>query len=167
MPYATHWKHTRKHCPNLIPNELDFQHFGKNEATYRNGTAAIKVIFSEIQILHWESLIDLYSDYYRQYMEAEYPRLIVRFEDMLLQPKRVLAQVAECVGTVVAAEWSYQTESSKGHGSHTTFVSAITKTGDAQRRVAGMTTEDLMYATNHLDNEIIRIFQYNIPDHVL
>ncbi len=111
--------------------------------------------------------MDLYSDYYRQYLEADYPRLIVRFEDMLLQPRRVLAQVAECVGTTVAKQWKYQTESSKGHGSHTTFAAAITKTGDAQRRVAGMTEEDLAYATEHLDSEVMERFQYQIPEQVL
>ena len=150
----------------MIPNELDYQHFGRDEPTFRNGTVAIEVRFSDVQILHWESLIDLYSDYYRQYLEVDYPRLMVRFEDMLLQPRRVLAQVAECVGATIAETWKYQTESSKGHGSHTTFAAAITKTGDAQRRVAGMTAEDLVYAAAHLDTEVIQRFQYNVPDRI-
>ena len=166
MPYAAHWNKPARHCPNLVPNEIDYQRWGAKEPhKYVNGSVPVKVIFSKTQIMYWDSLIDLYNDHYRQYLLAtDYPRLMVRFEDMLLLPTQVLQRVADCAGTKVADVISYQTGSAKGHGSHTTFLKAIQKTGDPERRRAGMTPQDLAYAREHLDPELLQQFHYQVPE---
>ena len=88
---------------------------------------------------------------------------MVRFEDMLFMPEMIVKQMAACAGVDLSPTFHFQTKSSKSHGGHTDFVHAITKTGDAVRRRAGLTNEDLAYAAKHLDPELMRIFSYSMP----
>jgi hypothetical protein len=80
----------------------------------------VDIKFDKASKFHWESLVDLWNDWYRQYLEADYPRLIVRFEDLLFQAPAVMQQISECMGVDFNEEtFKYQTKSAKGHGSHT------------------------------------------------
>lgn len=88
---------------------------------------------------------------------------MVRFEDMLFMPGMIVKQMAACAGVDLSPTFHFQTGSSKGHGSHTSFVNAITKTGDAVRRSAGLTDDDMAYAAKHLDPELMRTFSYTMP----
>lgn len=162
QPYAAKWEHTRQHCPNLVPSPADRKKFGAD--AFANDTVPIKVIFDKDQKFYWPSIVHLYNDYYLQYLkDADYPRLMVRFEDMLLMPHAVLEQIAQCVGVATAEHLKFQTGSSKGHGSHTNFVNAIVKTGNIERRTMGMTREDILFAAEHLDKELLETFQYTVP----
>ena len=154
----------KKHCPNLVPTAQDYKRLGGNES-FPNGTVPVKVIFSKEQIFHWDSLIHLYNDYYRQYLHntPPYPRLVVRFEDMLLMPQILLKHIAECVGVEPTDHFKYQTGSAKGHGSHANFLKAILKTADAERRVEGLTKDDILFAQEHLDAELMKAFRYHVP----
>jgi hypothetical protein len=53
--------------------------------------------------------------------DHNYPRLIVRFEDMLLYAPYVLEQIASCVGTTIRTDFQYQTGEAKSHGTFSTF----------------------------------------------
>ena len=104
-----------------------------------NDTFPVKVLFDEKQVIHWDSLIHLYNDWYLQYIrtlssnndttstdnqhqyndlrdDTNYPRLIVRFEDMLLYAPYILQQIASCVGTTVPSNFKYQVGEAKSHG---------------------------------------------------
>ncbi|GKY92989.1 hypothetical protein MPSEU_000267500 [Mayamaea pseudoterrestris] len=157
--YAAHWKSRPAHCPNLVPDEDDRKRFG-NEI---NDTFPVKVIFDEHQKFHWDSLAHLWSDWYNYYLKATYPRLIFRFEDMILHAPTIMKIIADCAGTTVPDAFTFQSGSSKSHGSGTTFLKVVEKTGDAALRVARMSTEDLIYAKEHLDENLMRIFQYSYP----
>jgi len=123
------------------------------------------VVFDKkTQILSWPSLVHLWSDWYRQYLEADYPRLFVRFEDMLFHGPTLVGIIANCTGASVPDEFRRQTNNAKGHGSNTNFLSAIMKTGDAKRRIQQMTKQDLEFAKANLDKDLMRIFEYNIPE---
>ena len=109
-------------------------------------------------------LVSFYNDYYQQYLrKADYPRLMVRFEDMLLMPHAVLKAISDCAGVEMTSQISFQTTSSKGHGSKTNFVHAIAKTGNAARRTQLMTADDLELARTVLDSDILETFQYQLP----
>jgi hypothetical protein len=113
---------------------------------------------------HWESLVDLWNDWYRQYLEADFPRLIVRFEDMLYQAPAVTQKISDCMGVDFNAEtFKYQTKSAKGHGSQTDFLHAVIKSGSETARKKGMTVADLRFTAQHLDVDLMRIFQYQTP----
>jgi len=63
-PYAAKWKHGKKHCPNLVEED---------------GSSVNVSIGYPGQTAHWDSLVHLWSDWYNQYLAADYPRLLVRY----------------------------------------------------------------------------------------
>ncbi|KAL7565791.1 hypothetical protein ACA910_015571 [Epithemia clementina (nom. ined.)] len=188
--YAAFWKHGPHRCPNLVPSEHDHHlfkqvdwdksklHNRRDKDKLSNSTKGRKrvhanddevtetfqvvVKFDTNDIEFFDSLIDLWNDWYRPYWEnkQKYPRLMVRFEDMLLHAPEVLAKVGECIGVPLKKSFKYQTDSAKFHGSHTTFYTAITKTADESKRKLGLTLKDKIYAAKHLDPELMHAFQY-------
>lgn len=161
-PYAANWKRTRLHCPNLVPTPHDHSKYA-TALRETNNTFPVTVHFDKAQVFTWASLIHLYSDWYRQYLDAPYPRLLVRFEDMLWQAPTILERIATCVGTQRANPVAYQVKASKGHGSGTGLVKAILKSGNATLRYGQLTNEDLQYANQHVDHELLERVQYSIP----
>jgi hypothetical protein len=162
-PYAAHWKKTRLHCPNLVPTEHDLQRFGP-ELAATNHTFNVTVHFDTNQVIHWKSLIDLYNDWYLQYfINATYPRLIVRFEDMLLHAPTILQVIGRCVGVDASSTFKFQVNSAKQHGSHTDFMSALLKSGNRDARVRNMTSEDIQFAVQNLDPYLMETMQYQMP----
>jgi hypothetical protein len=125
----------------------------------------VKVQFPEYT-LQFDSLLHLYSDYYQQYLRAEYSRLFVRFEDMLIDAPGVLSQIAECTGIPFdpIQKMMWKTQSSKKHGSGTTFLEAIWKTADRIDRIKSLTPEDLQYVHRYMDPELLHLFQYQLPN---
>jgi hypothetical protein len=161
--YAAHWKRTKQHCPNLVPTALDLKKF-KMDLKDSNNQFNVSVYFDKNQILHWDSLVHLYNDWYRQYLvEADYPRLLVRFEDVLLHAPAIVRQIADCAGAEVSTDFAYQITSAKQHGSHTTFVKAVLKSGNASARLHNLTADDLAYAAKHLDAELLTAMHYSVP----
>lgn len=69
-PYAAHWKHDQAHCPNFVPNEIDSAKFPRAQSF------PVMVKFDEKDIVTFDSLVHLWSEWYRQYLEADYPLLI-------------------------------------------------------------------------------------------
>jgi hypothetical protein len=158
-PYAAHWKYRSKHCPNLVADEADLIKFPEINRTF-----PLKVIFDKNQTMHWDSLVHLWSNWYDLYLKATYPRLIVRFEDMLIHGPTIMKNIADCAGVTTPDVFQYQTGSAKGHGSGTTFLKALEKTGDPIKRKARMTKDDLEYAKEHLDSNLMKVFQYSHPE---
>lgn len=132
--------------------------------TSPTGAVPVLIKFDKTSKFHWDSLVDLWNDWYRQYLEADYPRLMVRFEDLLFQAPAVMKQISDCMGVDFnASQFEYQIKSAKGHGSHTDFLHAIIKSGNETARKKGMTVQDLTFAAQHLDVDLMRIFQYQSP----
>lgn len=161
-PYSARWRETAEHCPNLVPNDSDRSHFPVITKNH-NRTVPVKIVFSKESVVKWDSLILLWNDWYRQYMNAEYPVLMVRFEDLLFGPAVMLQHIATCVGVNVANPIRYQVESSKRHGSQTDLVHAVIKYGHSNGRLRNLTNDDLAYAVETLDDDLIRTFQYQMP----
>lgn len=86
-----------------------------------------------------------------------------RFEDMLIHGPKVMKIIADCTGTTVPDVYSLQTQSAKGHGSGTGFLKAIFKTGNATARTNQMTADDIQFAAENLDAELMKTFLYSIP----
>ena len=136
---------------------------------YGNGLAnatsfRVKVIFDKDDVEFFDSLADLWSEWYDYYFKATYPRLIIRFEDMLLQAPAIMAKIAECVGTEPRDPIEYQTGSAKAHGSHTDFLKAILKSADSEKRRKSLEPRDLEYARAKLKPDLMEAFEYNLLD---
>ena len=158
-PYATFWRHGKHHCPNLVASEGDRKEYKQ----VPKESFEVKIKFDKNMHYKSKSLVHLWSEWYRQYLEVDYPVLLVRFEDLVFQPVTVLREIADCVDGVLNDKIVYQVKSSKAHGSGTDYTKAIIKTADTKARPNNMTAADLAFAQQHLDPELMELFHYHFP----
>ena len=93
-PYAAKWIHNEHHCPVLVPAEHDFEHHGtqllvessdshdnnnnNNINPGQNRSSVPVTIGYPRKAAKFESMAHLWSQWYNEYLDADYPRLIVR-----------------------------------------------------------------------------------------
>ncbi|KAL7565086.1 hypothetical protein ACA910_005094 [Epithemia clementina (nom. ined.)] len=160
-PYLLHWDHGADHCPNLVDEG-------------RTSVPTKLALGQRLQFRRaWDSLVHVWSEWYCEYYDADFPRLMIRFEDILFHTPQVMDAIRRCAG----GEWknshfNYQTASSKGGKKYfedikpqTSMLSAIIKYGqDNGRRTRNMTKYDLIFARKHLDQRLMDAFHYIHPD---
>lgn len=122
--YEAKWRHTLKHCPNLVPNEHD------KGRTPGEGAMKVKVKFATKHIgdepipdktnrtfVDYDSLVHLWNEWYNQWLHAtDFPRLMVRFEDLLFHAEETVSKVCACGGGTMRPKFRYVEESAKGEG---------------------------------------------------
>jgi len=97
---------------------------------------------------------------YLQYLKADYPRLMIRFEDVLYRQEDVIRKIRECIGADTNKSFVFRTSSPKWHGDPTDFVRALEKYATESLRCRGLNNDDRRYASEHLDPQLMRIFHY-------
>lgn len=147
-PYSAEWDHDDTHCPNLVDANVNIQY--------------------KAFLQQHESLIHFWNDWYQDYITATFPRLIVRFEDVVFHPKEITQKVCECAGGKLKARgFKYIVDSAKKGAAHgtdkTSYTDAIVKYGRETGRYKGMEQEDLTYAANHVDSNLMTWFNYQYP----
>jgi hypothetical protein len=121
-----------------------------------------------------ESLAHMWKDWYAEYYNetvADWPRLMVRLEDLVFYPHETLKQICDCVeGTYVGEEnLSLSMDSAKGiqpdkiHGSDKTGLVQAMISHVLKNRTEGMTVEDADFAKTTLENSVMQIFGYKPP----
>jgi hypothetical protein len=168
--YQANWYHTEQHCPNLVPNRFDF---GNRGITPNSGPINVNVRYTDdrSRISHHKGLTGLWNDWYAEYEEAgdEFPRLMIRYEDLLFHQKEVMTHICDCAGGELKNQHRMQLKdtSAKGnYGVHTGssgLLSAIQRYGRAVQRVDGMTIDDKKYAEKALNPEFMKMFGYSYP----
>ena len=177
--YAMEWTHTntkeitdlqQQHCPNFIPNQIDYN---LDESLYDNSTVPVTIHYAEFDRMH-DSLIDHWNEYYKEYyQQSRFPRVMVRFEDLVFHPKQVIQKVCECAGGTLKDEHGFQyiVNSAKitdGHGDDKTgYVDAIIRYGSKRFprwQSGGMTDSDRQYVMEHIDAEMMNYFRYPYPE---
>lgn len=175
--YGAYWPHDEKHCPNIVPNEVDrkilHDHPNKwGEAFVANDGRSVNVTVQYAAFdQHHNSLLEFWNDWYRDYVRAPFPRLIVRFEDVVFHPKLVTQTVCECAGGEMNQNkpFKYIVDSAKkgaahgAEGQRTSYVDALVKYGTEAGRYKGFEAADLEYAKQHLDPDLMRLFGYKLP----
>lgn len=168
-PYAAKWSH-RGHCPNLALDDKEKRMGGRDNGV--DGGVPVSVAFGPMQqnVTHHDSLAGLWNDWYGDYYDiTDYPRLIVRFEDIMISPKEVVTKVCECGGGKLkdANNFVMVADSAKGsvgaHKGASGLVSALTRYGDPKKRTQGLTEADLDYAREHLRSDLMEAFGYAHP----
>jgi hypothetical protein len=149
------------HCPNLVPSWKDKKYHGIERLKTFNVTVRAKEDDSRFTS-HYDSLTDLWTKWNRQYFDADYPRLIIRFEDTLFHAEKVMKLVGQCAGLPTATPFKYRLAAGKDHGNSTDFVTAMAKYGTSNGRYAGLIPKDLKHARITLDPELMSIFHYQI-----
>jgi len=116
--YAAHWYHVvPDHCPNFVPNHVEREWFNKNKKEirkhYNNDVWKVDNVFNKANYTldkdviplwvryHSEnrehtSLAHMWADWYNDYYQADYPRLLVRLEDLVFYPHETLKAICDC-----------------------------------------------------------------------
>lgn len=164
--YAAYWHRDNantKHCPNLL------KHYNNEN----NDTVPLTIKYKEFDT-HHDSMVDFWNDWYNDYIKAPFPRLIVRFEDVIFHPKEVTKLACECAGGKLnkpnkrtGQNFVYITESAKKGAAHgtekTSYIDAIVKYGTIKGRYNGFYSEDLKFAKENLDPNLVNLFGYKLP----
>ena len=163
-PYSIRWHHNSRHCPNLQPTPEDIQEFA-----FTTPTVPVRIKYSDKDVYKWDSLAHLWSDWNRQYYDTpSYPRIMVRFEDLLFHPRTVTETLCACAGGELRSttKFRYYVDSAKfgpGHGEvKTSLLTALIRYGHGHRRGRNMTQQDFLVARQYLDHELMETFHYNV-----
>ena len=163
--YAADWPHSREHCPNLILNEVDRAHNILGDAV--TGRATVTVSYKQTNITEYDTLVGFWNDWYGDYVAVDdFPRIIVRYEDILFHTTEVVQQICKCGGGKMKTNEtvSLLAASAKGsegaHAGANGLLSAILRYGNPSARVESMTKEDLDFAGSHLRKDLMSVFRY-------
>ena len=173
--YEAKWSHTNKHCPNLVPtvdDKLRYRHLQEKE------TVPVTISYSttkHFNVTH-DSLAHHWNEWYNLYFSSSFPRIVVRFEDLLFYGEEVTETLCECGGGVPREDrkfphFVYVSESAKlgtaAHGNHKTgLLDALIKYGNDDHRLDHLTPEDLALAAKILDPKLMEYFGYTNPSTV-
>lgn len=171
--YTARWKHHKDHCPNLIPNDVDKDHHFVTDEDHekdlkRNGIP-ISIDYNP-NTSHYAHMADAWNTWNGAYIDADFPRLIIRFEDLLLHARAVITEICRCYGGTLVNETHIQyiaTSAKKpehGHSGATSgFVEALLLYSNATNRVKSFTREDLLFANKTLNQTIMTLLSYSQP----
>lgn len=114
--------------------------------------------------VEYTSLVQVWNEFYGSYVDATYPRLIVRQEDVLLQMPKVVEKIRKCIGGYSKHE-SFRTLQApvKTHGNSgpSDLSSQIRRI--AKRPVSNMSRAEVLYTRSNLSPMLMDLFQYKIP----
>lgn len=166
--YSMNWPHDdARHCPNLVPNQVDIE---IDPLLQNKKSIPVHINYSGDVTRRHDSLVHHWNEWYNSYYNALYPRLIVRFEDVVFHPQEVVKRVCECAGGALQNhKFKFVIDSAKHGEAHgaaeekTGYLRAIIKYGSDQERWKGMTKEDLSFAKTNLDPQLMRTFGYLSP----
>lgn len=158
--YEVRWPHREgSMCPNLAE--------GRNkDGTVRK--VRVKVRYEEA--LFFDSLADYWAQWYKEYLEADYPRLIVRFEDIQYHARELVEAVCQCAGAEAREDdglFRYVVDSAKwgaAHQSKSNMISAMVKYGTDEHRFDGMKNLDWEVAEEVFQPELMNLLGYEIPE---
>lgn len=152
--YTAKWNRSRNNCPNL---------YDGNEVNAKFGPGPS----------HHLSLAHMWNDWNRAYFNATYPRLMIRFEDVVFFPKETARKICTCVGGKLLTPkendgiFHYVIDSAltgAGHGGaqkRNGLIDAWIKYG--KPRNITFSASDMKYAESHLDTDMMETFRWNIP----
>merc|ERR1712032_1453311 len=104
--YSALWFHTEKHCPNLIANSYDNKPSGQ--------IIPFTIGYSKMTYKYM-SMVQAWNNWYKDVLQTSFPRLIIRFEDLLFRTEETTRKVCECAGgKFYDKPFKYVEDSAKG-----------------------------------------------------
>ena len=165
--YTAFWIHSSQHCPNLVPIEQELKR-RKRHGNPNKGPPPVRVRYNSLNTTH-TSLVHMWNDWYDEYIQADFPRVFVRMEDLVFHARNVTDTVCQCVGgqlkrkkIVYLQESAKKGDTTKGQY-ETTLLDAMIRYGSLNR-TEGMTQHDAAYARTALHRDLMDMFSYTIPD---
>ena len=172
--YYTNWPHTKQHCPNLMPDKTDVMLFSEHRGVKPNEQIPVRVHFSDEIRGKYQSMTDMWNDWNNEYLttgskggEQDFPRIMVRYEDLLYYPVEVVTKLCECLEGKTRKDFVLISEPAKGNqgvheGSHG-YQAAFIRYSDELQRLDNYHTQDLDYAKESLDENLMKLFGYKHP----
>jgi len=137
-------------------------HLAKN----KNEPIGVTVTYSKGIVRH-ATLLDFWNDWYRDWMQiSSYPRIVIRYEDLVFHAEEVIGKVCECAGGEMRdGPFRHRDDSAKGEGgSHkggSGFLKAVIKYGNETFRDGVLSnTIDRSYFREHVDELLMTTFGY-------
>ena len=119
-------------------------------------------------------MTDMWNDWNIEYLttgvkggEKDFPRVMVRYEDLLYHPVEVVTKLCKCLEGETRKDFVLISEPAKGNegvheGSHG-YQDAFLRHLDELQRLDNYGTQDLDYAKQSLDENLIKLFGYKHP----
>jgi len=159
QPYAVHWRdrgHDDFYCPAIVHRDNETQEV---LVTYGSGNQM------------YESIAHLWNRWNRGWYDSmAFPRLMVRMEDLIFYPDKVIPEVCSCAGgSMMHKRIKIPFESAKantsGHAQQhsKTYLQAVIKYGNV-RTWDRFPMWDHIAARFILDKELLDVFGYEHPD---
>lgn len=138
----------------------------------------VHIKYGEGNVQELLSLAHYYSEWYEEYMKADFPRIMVRFEDLFFHGEDVTRAMCNCGGGVPrpdnwqSGQFTHDVSESAKKGVHAHgdiakrtnhLVGALIKYGSFANRTNSMTIEDLVAARRYHDPEIMKASGYRHP----
>jgi hypothetical protein len=161
--YTVKWPHSTEQCPHLVSRK------DPHIVQRPSEPVPVNVTYAEHRTEYHDSLAHLWNDWYNDYKNANYPRLMVRFEDLIFHPKKMTKLICECAGGELQLPFTYIVNSAKqgpGHGKkseRTGMVLAWIRYGKKPQVMGGFHSADYHAATKFLDQDIMNTFGYSHP----
>ncbi|CAM9298465.1 unnamed protein product [Chrysoparadoxa australica] len=115
-------------------------------------------------IVVYDSLLEIWNTWYEEWLDIKFPRLMVRFEDLLFHQEEIVKEVCECSGGVMAEEFQAVTSQAKWHGAPTDRKKALERYSDPAARQAGLRERDIEYVSQHVSQRLLEKFNYLVPE---
>ena len=162
--YEAFWREIPGHCPNLVPiNEKE------RKMIWPRKSFNVSIAYSKKNhnYTHHKSLAHLYNDYYGEWLKADFPKAVIRFEDLIFHTEYVVEKVCLCAGgKMFDRPFQYIKSSAKtglGHKGSNGFLDSVLKYGNVSRRSESFSKLDLDFAKATLYSDILEAFNYTIP----
>ena len=155
-PYAARWVHNKHQCPNLVPNS--------------NRPNPVNVPYRQDKPGNYDSLVGLWNDWYSDYLAiSSFPRLIIRYEDLLFHLEEVMTEVCHCGGgELINNENGIVLISENAKASHKNgsngLLGAMSRYGSDSKRTETFLDTDLTFAKDHLNKNLMDLFSYSYPN---
>lgn len=178
--YEARWWRTPQHCPNLVPNKYDkrggYKKIGQGEIAARVKFATPYIGKQPMPdpknktFVNYTSMIDLWNTWYSDWHDVEFPRLMIRFEDLLFHAEETITKVCECGGGKMQKKFYYMEDSAKGstgvHSGSAGFLASLVNYGNSTLRMKDIMKweKDADYFNEHVDKELMELFSYAYLD---
>jgi hypothetical protein len=173
VSYNVQWIRAAKHCPNVVayPRAGDQALIPVNVSLFLDEPT----LKTRVQ---WTSMAHMWNDWNRQYLEADVPRLIVRYEDTLYHAEHVFRAISECAGLPLKHDdfrpyiYKANAEGTEEQAVHSRdavlndLIVSLNKNGIYKDRYGNMIAEDIQYTKQHLDPELLDLFHYVNPSDI-
>uniref|UniRef100_A0A7S1C2K0 Sulfotransferase domain-containing protein n=1 Tax=Corethron hystrix TaxID=216773 RepID=A0A7S1C2K0_9STRA len=149
-----HYLEDGTQCPNLVEND---------EPVPVNVIYSMRKDRAQRPDMKFDSLVHMYNQWYSEWHDAKFPRLIVRYEDLLLHPEEITNRVCTCAGGHWSPNHPFELVSQKAKKYGTGLEGALARYGNATKRIEDFTTANLEFAKRHLDQKLFKKFHYFLP----